>query len=162
MNQPLRPRVVLLNPPSDHIAIRDNFCSKISQAAYINHPIDLVIQSGYLASAFTLHLLDAIIAPLTPDACLKRLIDIAPAAILSLAGNATWPDDIAFFRRLRAALPTCRLVVSGDVFLEHPEDVLRMYPEIDAITSDFTGPGVLQYLTNPDQPAINMISRRSD
>ena len=41
--------VLLLAPPARRLVIRDSFCSKVSQADYLNHPIDLLLQSGRLS-----------------------------------------------------------------------------------------------------------------
>lgn len=140
------PTVLLLNPPSGQIAIRDNYCSKISQAAYINHPIDLVIQSGFLSQHFQVHLIDAVVEKLDSERCLDRIGSIAPAGVFVLAGNATWNEDLAFLTEMKRRNPDCSLIVSGDVFLEDPGGCLHAIPAIDAISLDYTSPEIDWFL----------------
>lgn len=140
-----RPIALLLNPPSKDIAIRDNFCSKISQASYINHPIDLLFQSGFLSQSFRVVLIDAVVEKLSVENCLKKIVDYKPQLIYSLAGNATWPKDIAFFDSIRRKLPQVKLICSGDIFLEKPLEILQENSSIDAILDDFTTDGLARY-----------------
>ena len=140
-----QPVAILLNPPSREIAIRDNYCSKISQAAYINHPIDLLFQSGYLCEIFNVQLIDAIVDKMTVTACLEKVIQNNPSIVFSLAGNATWPEDLLFFQAIRQNLPDVKLVCTGDIFLESPVTLLNQHPEIDAILTDYTSDGLKKY-----------------
>ncbi|MGB3975232.1 MAG: radical SAM protein [bacterium] len=141
----VHPTALLLNPPSKDIAIRDNFCSKISQASYINHPIDLLFQSGYLSQSFHVELIDAIVGKFSVENCLKRINDLKPQLIYSLTGNATWPEDITFFDKIRQILPETKLVCSGDIFLEQPLTLLQKHPSIDAVLDDFTTDALARY-----------------
>ena len=155
-------QVILLNPPSRDIAIRDNYCSKISQASYINHPIDLLIQSGFLSEHFEIELLDAVVQKLTIRQCLDRIVAVNPYAIFALTGNATWPEDDLFFKDLRQSLPTVRLICSGDIFLESPVEVLNEVPWLDAVLTDYTSDGLLQYLLNRPDRCHDLVFRTSN
>lgn len=157
-----RPNAVLLNPPSNDIAIRDNFCSKISQAYYINHPIDLLFQSGWLANSFNPILVDAVIDKLTPEACIDRIVSLKPKVIYSLAGNATWPEDSAFFKSLREHIGKVPLVCSGDIFLESPIDMMDDCPSIDAVLTDFTRDSLYRFLTGQGDHFADLIFRTSN
>lgn len=142
-----KPTVILLNPPADAIAIRDNFCSKISQAAYINHPIDLVMQSGFLKDRFHLILIDAVIENLSVSQCLSRIVATRAQYVFSLAGNATWMEDLQFFNTLKNNIPDLTLVVTGDIFLESPADILAANKPLDAIVLDYTNSDLLNYFS---------------
>ncbi|MBN1880095.1 radical SAM protein [bacterium] len=151
--------VILLNPPANDIAIRDNYCSKISQAAYINHPIDLLIQSGFLSEHFEIKVIDAIVERLTVGKCLDRLVDSQPAAVFCLAGNATWPEDQKFIQSIKRRLPDVKLICSGDVFLESPMEFFESVPGIDAVLTDYTSNGLMQYLTGSSSQCDNLVFR---
>jgi len=153
--------VVLLNPPAREITIRDNYCSKISQAAYINHPIDLLFQSGFLAQNFNLILIDAVVDKISVDDCIGKIEDSRANFVFSLAGNASWNQDLAFFNKLKTALPDIKLAVSGDIFLENPVEMLKSISAIDAIVLDYTGNGLLNYFCNSDLPVQNLVFRDS-
>jgi anaerobic magnesium-protoporphyrin IX monomethyl ester cyclase len=153
---------VLLNPPSTDIAIRDNFCSKISQAFYINHPIDLLFQSGWLASFFNPVLIDAVIEKLTPLECVDKIVSLKPDLVYSLAGNATWPEDTAFFELLRHKLPNATLVCSGDVFLESPVEMLNAHPAIDAVLLDYTRESLRNFATGRGDSFPDLVFRDCD
>jgi len=143
--------VLLLNPPSREIVIRDNFCSKVSQAAYINHPIDLLVQSGFLGQEFEVHLVDAVIEKLSPDLCLDRMVWFRPHAIFSLAGNASWDEDSAFFRSIRHRLPDVKLIAGGDVFLDDPERCLEEKSGTGCDCLRLHDPGSPALSSKPDQ-----------
>ncbi len=157
-----RPVLVLLNPPAPGIIIRDNYCSKVSQASYINHPIDLVIQSGYLQNDFDLTVVDAIVEPMNPDQCLEKLTALNPYGIYALAGNASWESDIGFFQQLRACLPQIRLAVSGDIFLEDPAAYLERCPELDAVVMDFTTPALHRFFSGERENLPDLVYRHED
>ncbi|MBN1354932.1 radical SAM protein [bacterium] len=153
------PEVILLNPPARKITIRDNYCSKISQAAYINHPIDLVIQSGFLKRDFHLHLIDAVVSKLSFDGCLDRVQDIDPEAAFMLAGNASWAEDRRFISALKNRMPKMKLIVSGDVFLDNPLDWMDQIPQIDAILTDFTSPSLRDFLLGNRTGLTHLVHR---
>jgi radical SAM superfamily enzyme YgiQ (UPF0313 family) len=157
-----RALIILLNPPAKHITIRDNYCSKVSQAAYINHPIDLVIQSGFLSEHFDVEVIDAIVDRLTVDTCLERIRHLSPMGIFSLAGNASWGSDQAFFHQLRSAVPHAVLVVSGDIFLENPVEMMQKLPLIDAIITDFTTTALRDFFLKKTETSLQLVYRHED
>jgi anaerobic magnesium-protoporphyrin IX monomethyl ester cyclase len=151
--------ILLLNPPANDIVIRDNYCSKISQAAYINHPIDLLIQSGYLKQVFNIKLIDCIAQKISPGRCLYQIRQIDPCGVFALTGNASWNQDNDFFKSLKTAMPEIKLVVSGDIFLEDPASFLDQYPQYDAILCDYTSPALSLYFQGVTSELAEMIYR---
>ena len=147
-------KILLLNPPGRKIYIRDYFCSKVSQANYVSHPIDLVIVSGLLRSTdHKVALLDAIVERLSPATAERRVVEESPDTIISLAGAASWGEDSEFLRRVKGATGA-RLVVCGDLFLEDPEKYLADNDFIDAIVLDFTSKDILKYVDDvPGAPS---------
>ncbi|MBN1550964.1 radical SAM protein [bacterium] len=153
--------IVLLNPPADEIVIRDNYCSKVSQAFYINHPIDLLIQSGFLNKYFNVHVIDAIVSKMPFETCLKKIAELNPKAVYALAGNASWNSDLHFFKVLKHRFPNIILAVSGDIFLENPEDILKDIQEIDIVITDFTLPTLTDFLNGNDTNLNQVLFRHN-
>lgn len=155
----LKEKILLLNPPGNHLYLRDYYCSKVSQANYINHPIDLLIQSGYLAGKFDVLLIDAIVSQLNKEACLDKIKQSGASIILLLCGAASFEEDIAFVEELRQ-MGDYRIIASGDIMRENPEEKLRAYPSLEAILLDFSTPDLLNYLSYPEGRARNMVYRK--
>jgi len=137
---------VLLNPPATRYVVRDNYCSFSTKARYLWPPIDLLIQSGWLAGEFQTAAIDAVVERLGPDACLDRLVRDRPDAVVLLTGAATFHEDAAFGARLRRSLPEARLIVILGRMVMEPDDYLRQQPWADAVLTDFSAPGVRDYL----------------
>lgn len=145
-------RVLLLVPPSDGVVIRDYYCSKRSQAAYLHPPIDLSFQGGWLRS-FGLEpvLLDATVDRLRPAAALRRARDARPDAIFALAGAASWPGDEAFLSRVAEATGA-PLFASGDLFMEDPAGHLAELPWLAGVLTDFTSDELGRHLSGAGGP----------
>ena len=155
-------KVLLLNPPGRKVYIRDYFCSKVSQAHYVSHPIDLVMMSALLKSAdHKVVLVDAIVERLLPDKAEQRIADEQPDVIISLAGAVSWEEDRVFLRRVKQSVGT-RLVVCGDLFVEDPARYLAEEDFIDAIVLDFTSRDILKYLEGIPGPLPAVAARGRD
>ena len=155
-------RVLLLNPPGQKVYIRDYFCSKVSQADYVSHPMDLVVVSGLLRSAeHRVTLVDAIVEKLRPDEAERRVVEDKPDVIVALAGAASWDEDRDFLRTIKASTGA-RLVVCGDLFVEDPEGYLADHDFIDAIILDFTSADILKYIDEIPGPLAAVARRGSE
>ena len=150
--------VVLLNPPSRSVVIRDYFCSKVSQADYINPPVDFVCLSGRLAKHFKVHLVDAVAEKLTPAACRRRVHDLDPYAIIALTGFVSWKQDIEFFDTLDSG----ELVLIGDILLEDGGQRLKNMPRAAAFLLDFSGDDLVRYLDGERDDLHSIIYRQGD
>lgn len=90
-------------------------------------------------------LVDAIALGLTPQATLDRAIAFQPDAVIGLAADVSWPEDVRFYRRLVAAGAAPRLLLSGDVPRFESQRAFDEIAACEAIITDFTaqGPGRL-------------------
>lgn len=152
-------KVLLLNPPGKKLYIRDYFCSKVSQADYIPHPLDLVILSGILAEEYEVELLDATISRMPEERALAAVRSADPFAIVSMFGAASLSEDMEFARKLRGALPAVKLIGIGDVFREHGEVYVSGDSPLDALLLDFTTRDILSYLKADHSAVMNMVFR---
>lgn len=158
----MRKKVLLFNPPGKMLYIRDYYCSKVAKGNYYNQPTDLVVLSGIIAEKYEVIVLDAIVEGLDDKTCISKIDNINNLrAIISLAGAVSWNEDrhILANIKLRYNIP---MIVTGDMFLEDGEAILKNYPLLDAIILDFTNTDVIAYLTGEEDKIKNMIYRRGD
>lgn len=156
----LKPKLLLLNPPGKHVYLRDYFCSKISQADYLNHPIDLVYLSGLLREHFELHLIDAIVDRLPAQKCLAMIQALQPAAIIGLIGSASYEEDVAFYQQL-AEKNAAPLLLIGDVLIENRTVRLEEMKFVTAFLHDFSSDDVLRFLQGKRESLCNMTFRHN-
>ncbi len=152
-------RLVLLNPPGRKVYLRDYFCSKVSQADYIHHPIDLVFLSGYLKEDYELELVDAIVDKLNPAQCLQRIERIGPQVVVGLIGSVSYDEDVPFYRQLAEAIPAARLFLVGDVLIERRRQRLAEMPFVEGFVHDFSSADLLGHLRG-DSKVRNLTLRR--
>ena len=152
------PCLLFLNPPGRHVYLRDYFCSKISQADYINHPIDFVFLSGLLKTAYDLHLIDAIVEELDDRDCLVQIKKFQPQVVVGLIGSVSFSEDVAFYERLKSELDV-RLILIGDILREPRRQRLHELSFAEAFLHDFSGRDLLKYL-HGDNDLRNMTVRR--
>lgn len=136
MNNSNRRRLLLLNPPGKQVYLRDYYCSKVTQADYVNHPVDLVMLSGRLRKHFDLHLIDAIVDRLPPQRCLEQIDDLEPDIIVGLTGSVSFLEDADFYRALQQNRRR-KLYLGGDLLIENRADRLRSLPYVDGFVHDF-------------------------
>ncbi|MBI5805322.1 radical SAM protein [candidate division TA06 bacterium] len=139
-------KVLLFNPPGDKTYLRDSYCSKVSKAAYLTPPIDLLVVSGYLHTKHQITVLDAMAQKLPAGQALDKIRDINPEYIISLFGQASLENDLGFFALLKREMPEVKLLVSGDAGFDDTERLLRSNSFIDAVILDYSSPGWLGYL----------------
>jgi radical SAM superfamily enzyme YgiQ (UPF0313 family) len=158
-----KPKLLFLNPPGKKVYLRDYFCSKVSQADYINHPIDFVCLSGWLKGDYDLSLVDAIVERLSSDACLTKIEHLQPEVIVGLIGSVSYPEDIAFYRRLSEKIRS-RLILIGDILIDSRAERLQELSFADALLHDFGGEDLLNYLdgaTGKNPTLINLTIRKN-
>lgn len=155
-------KVLLLNPPGERLYIRDYFCSKVSQADYLTHPVDFVILSGILSGDYEVRLIDAIALKLTPGRTLEEIRRFAPDAVISLFGSVSLPEDLSFAAKVREACPGAKLVGIGDPFRENGARYLAPGSPLDALLLDFTTRDIVAYLEGDHGSAANMLIRSGD
>lgn len=146
--------ILLLNPPGDKIYLRDYYCSKISKADYILHPVDLYILSGILYQKHNLYVIDAIVERLSEDECFDRIMKLDLDAIVFLTGQVSYEKDFRFMERVKEAKKDIKIIGTGDIFMEEGEKRLEEYRFLDAILLDFTTDDILKYLDGEEADNI--------
>ncbi len=144
-------RVLLLNPPGKKLYLRDYYCSKVSQADYLNAPIDLLFASGQLRDCAQVELIDAVAESLESEDCIDRVAAFQPELVLGLIASVSYPEDLNFYRRLRERTGG-RIVLSGDILRQDPEQRLRQLPFASALLHDFSSPALRRYLQGCRRP----------
>ena len=71
---PTAPVVLLLNPPSTRLQIRDLYCSITSKGSYYWPPIDLLVLSGLLNEKFRLVVIDAVAEGRSPSEVMEAVL----------------------------------------------------------------------------------------
>jgi len=151
-------KVCLLNPPGKRSYLRDYYCSKISKARYILHPVDLVMLSGTLDTQYTVEVIDAIAEKIPPAKCHKKILRIDPVAVVVMTGAVSYQEDFSFLEQLKESSPDIKLIGTGDILMERGNETLKENSFLDAIILDFTTPDIIKYLQG-DSPD-NMIYRK--
>lgn len=156
-------RVLLLNPPSPDLVIRDYYCSKTTKSNYLFPPIDLVVQSGLLSTRFEVAVIDAVVDRLDEEACQARILAWKPDAILFLTGAVSWTHDLPFLAQVKGRLGGATVLVgSGDIFLEEGERWLAEQPYLDALILDFAADDVTKFLLGEDDALEQAVIRRGE
>ena len=140
-----KPKLLFLNPPGKRVYIRDYFCSKISQADYINHPIDFVCLSGSLMEHFDLFLIDAIVERTSINTCIRKIKEIQPDVILGLIGSVSYREDVPFYQKLSETIQA-KLILIGDILIDNRRERLEKLFFVDAFLHDFSSNDLLAYL----------------
>jgi anaerobic magnesium-protoporphyrin IX monomethyl ester cyclase len=150
-NRMKKRRILLLNPPGFRIYIRDYYCSKVSKAKYIYHPVDLLMLSGIIAEHHEIRILDAITDGWTHHGVMCAARSFNPDVIVFLTGVASFREDMQFLAEMKRVFPFVS-VASGEMFLEAPRQVLVDTPLVDAAILDFTDTGILDLIDRVASP----------
>lgn len=153
-------RVLLLNPPSERVVIRDYFCSKTTKSNYLFHPVDLVVLSGVLAEEHDVAVLDCVAEELSAAAARARVDALGPDVVVALVGSVSWKEDRVFLARL--ARDGRRVVAIGDVLHEAPERRMAEEPWLEAVLDDFACDSLPRYLAGERDGLAGMSVRAAD
>jgi len=159
MNLIQKPKLLLLNPPGRRVYLRDYFCSKVSQADYLNQPIDFIYLSALLRAHYQLHLIDAIVDRLSAPKCLRIIQTLQPDAVIGLIGSASHDEDIAFYRQL-AETHASPLFLIGDVLIEDRAERLQELNFATGFLHDFSSADVHRLLRGERENLHNITFRR--
>lgn len=159
-------KILLLNLPGKKPYIRDCYCSHVAKAAYIWHPLDLVILSGILSKDFELSVIDAMVANKSVNELIKTIKKENLYAIFCLIGNISFKEDIIFLKRIRKIQPQVHIFILGDTPLHKGKSILKEYPFIDGSLLDFTSKNVLKFLNKKEEfkigkPIDNLIYKKN-
>ena len=154
-----RPQILLLNPPSRQVVIRDYYCSKTSRSNYLYQPVDLQMAAAWLREDFELTFMDAVRDRWTPARTLAEIHARTFDGVVFLAGAVSWEEDRAFLAELKRHVPQ-PFFGSGDVLREGSRRILEENPAIDGVLFDFTNADVLHLLHRRDEQVRNAVFRR--
>lgn len=152
-------KVLLLNPPSDRLYIRDQFCSHVSKGTYYWQPLDLLQISARLnAQGYELSIVDAIAERLSAEETQRRISRFAPDALVFMTGSDSFADDVAFIAEVKRRGVDVAVGI-GDILREKGEQLMATHPEIDAYLHDFVNNGLHAFLQGRMDDAANMTVR---
>lgn len=137
--------VLLINPPFREKVIRSYYCCFTSKADYLWPPIDLLVQSGILATQYSVEVIDAVAESLSDTQTLERVAKKKYKAILSLTGSFTWKRDFEFLNLL-VKQTSSQLFISGNIALFETEFLLKRYPLLTGVLHNFTSYDLLRFL----------------
>ena len=116
-------KVLLLNPPYERPIMRDTFHPTSKSLLYIWHPLDILVQSGYL-SDFELKIHDGVVDNRTSS--LNNLVrDFGPDAVLSLVAYPTLKSDLKILKQIKETCGPAIFAV-GDVTYGEKEKFLQL------------------------------------
>jgi len=144
-------KVLLLNPPGSKIYIRDYYCSKVSKARYLYHPVDLLMLSGTISKHHDVRVLDGMLDGWSPYGVIRAAQSFNPDVIVFLTGVVSFHDDLEFMAELKQVFPFIA-IASGELFLGNAVDTLRSLPAVDAAVLDFTENGILDLIERISEP----------
>ncbi|MGC8579741.1 MAG: B12-binding domain-containing radical SAM protein [bacterium] len=139
-------KALLLNPPGDQKYLRDYFCSTISKTGYYWHPIDLLIQSGFLSRRYGVKVIDAIASDMKEKEVIHIISEYKPDVILSMTGVLSYKEDMAFLAKIRSMLPDAHIFAIGEPFLEQPRMFLGRHSFLDGILLSFIHDDITAYM----------------
>jgi radical SAM superfamily enzyme YgiQ (UPF0313 family) len=153
-------KILLLNPPGRGLYLRDYYCSKVSQADYLNHPVDLLFLSGWLKALGDLFLIDAVVDQLSVRESLRRISEIHPDVVVGLISSVSYQEDLSFYRQLRK-LSTSRIALSGDILIDRRSARLEELEFADAFLHDFSTADLNRWISGLEPEQLeNMTVRR--
>lgn len=153
-------KVLLLNPPSDRLCVKDYYCSFSSKAGYCWPPQDLVVLSGILAGEYRVDYLDPYGRAQGLQGARRAISDGAYAAVVFTTGSLNLSADLDFAREIKEAAPGIKLIGSGSVFHSAGGKIMGMAGFLDAAILDFTNPDILSFLSGNFHEIKNMIYRQ--
>ncbi len=153
-------RVLLLNPPGEHVYIRDYYCSKISRTGYTFPPVDL-LQAGavFRGRGWEVSAIDAIVQGWDGERVLAEITQLAPDAVFNLIGAVSVEEDAVFLGEMRRRHPGVTLIGSGDVLLEHGVAWVEK-GLLDAVALDFASPSPARFAEGEGGALPDLIHRR--
>lgn len=139
-------KALLLNPPGSQKYLRDYFCSTISKTGYYWHPIDLLVQSGFLSANYEVKVIDAIASNMMEEQTLHNISEFKPALILSTTSVISYEEDMAFLSEVKRVLPGAHIFAIGEPFLEQPRMILEKHTFLDGALLSFIYDDINAYM----------------
>jgi radical SAM superfamily enzyme YgiQ (UPF0313 family) len=153
-------RVLLLNPPSKELILKDYCCSEKSKANYYWPPIDLLVLSGILFKEHNVKVLDANATQLSFEESFKKVLNFKPDIIISLTSAISVKEDMNFLRKVKEGTD-CTLLAIGDLAYFKPKLTMQLFPELDGIIFDFTSKEILKFLNGQKKNLFDLVLREN-
>lgn len=153
-------RILLLNPPGKKLYLRDYYCSKVSQAEYINPPIDLLLLSGRLQKTYKVDMIDAIVERLSIKDVLGKIQAKNYDVIIILVGSVSWEEDKIIINKIKNKKDTL-VIASGDLLLQNSKKRMEEAAGLDAVLLDFASNDIVYFLEGKFDKIRNMLYRHN-
>lgn len=152
-------KILLLNPPSDRLYIRDYYCSFSSKANYYWPPQDLIVLSGILKNKFNVDYLDLCISNFGFQKNIKLILDKEYDAIVFTSGSVSLRSDFLFLKMLKEQQPKIKIIASGSIFLFIGKEIMEQFEFLDGILLDFSNLDIIDFLFDNYAKIENMLYR---
>ena len=153
-------KILLLNPPSNRLCIKDYYCSFSSKTEYCWPPQDLVVLSGIIGSRHRVDYLDPYAYNYNFDQSLETIIKGNYDAVVFTTGSVNLSGDLAFIKRIKEGCPGIKVIGSSSVFHFIGTQIMNTADFIDGILLDFTNSDVLFFLAGDYAGIKNMLYRK--
>ncbi len=152
-------KLVLIAPPSDVIVERDMYSSTISKGHYNWPNIDLLALSGSFRGHFDVTMIDAMTDRLSVEAAHRRVVDIAPKAVVFAVGVSVREQDYDFIRMVKKSLPETIMIGTGGILYHNPVNELKRLPELDVALLSFVTDDCRRYIQGELDDIANVVYR---
>jgi hypothetical protein len=139
-------KILLLNPPSPQLCVRDYYCTFSAKAAYCWPPQDLIALSGRLSGDFQVSYYDPHSHGDDRRRSLEYVLSGGFHAVIFTTGSLYLDEDISFVKAVKERLPGILIVASSAIFRSIGEEVMKKNPFIDGLLLDFTNDDALKFL----------------
>lgn len=148
---------LLLNPPSEEIVLRDNYCSHSSKADYYWAPSDLLYISGHLDGVGVIDVIDCIAEKMSELALLERVERATYTHIIALTGSVSFNYDIKLLQEIKKE---SRLYICGNLPSFSPLGLMEQFRIVDGIIHNFFDIRIKDHFLNNAE--VSTISHRVD
>lgn len=138
--------ILLLNPPSNRLILRDMYSSTYSKGDYYWPPADLLIISGILDKDFSVNILDANVLKKEANDTYNEIIQKKYDCIIFTIGVSSLNEDLYFMERLKHFNSRQMVLGTGGIFINDSINQMKSNPFIDGIILDFTSLELIRFL----------------
>lgn len=143
-------RLLLLNPPSKELIVRDYYCTFTSRSNYLWLPQDLLILSGILKHKFELKIIDAIAENLSFNQTLNLIKQFSPHIIILTTGSASIDSDLKLAKSIFNNFKP-DIYLSGSITIFKKDYFFNNFNFIKGIICDFTDNTISDALLNNEK-----------
>ncbi len=137
-------KVLLFNPSSERLIIKDQYCSFTSKASYYWIPIDLLVISGQLQENFEVRVLDPNVEKMKESGIEEFFIKFKPDFVVILSSVLTYQNDLRLIRKLKNR-HTFHASFIGDIFYRYSERMISL-EGIDSILLAYPCEGLANFI----------------